>query len=337
MRRVNEAVTKVNRDEFVLLENGSQIMQSTATDAIVSSLELLDIQPGNRVLEIGTGSGYSTALISYLVGSSGRVVSIDIDPELTQRASRLFENKEIRNALFVTQDGRAGFSNEAPFDRIVAWATADHVPRSWVDQLQDQGMIVAPFLVGGIANSVYVCHLRKNGTDLVGQQADFGGYILMNETPEYESYGLELAADVKEMKGSEVLAWASSLWLQKQTEETRKKFLKAFTQQEPERTTMGLTRQEERNFRVYLFSRLKEGVTTAFRDRQTFIGYSDEREFAFLSRTQPIMVASGETAKATLQNWFSEWVKSGKPSIEKMFSIVKQIDGKAVVRLEMLE
>lgn len=337
MSRVNEAVRNVNRDEFVLLENGSQIMQSTATDAIVSSLELLDIQPGNRVLEVGTGSGYSTALISYLVGSSGKVVSIDIDPELTQRASRLFENKGINNALFVTQDGRKGFSNEAPFDRIVAWATADHVPQAWIDQLQDHGVIVAPFLVGGIANSVYVCQIKKEGADLVGQQADFGGYILMNETPEYESYGLELAADVKEMKGSDVHAWASSFWLQKQTEDTRRKFLKEFTQQELERTTFGLTREQERGFRAYLFSQQKDGVTSAFRDQQTFIGYSNEHEFALLSRSQPLIVANGDTAKATLESWINEWIKLGKPSIEKMVPVVKQIDSKAVVKLEMLE
>jgi protein-L-isoaspartate O-methyltransferase len=75
------------------LENGKQITQSTATSAIALSLELLDVQPGMRILEIGTGSGYSTALLAYLVGCNGSVVSIDIDPEITKRAKALFQDQ----------------------------------------------------------------------------------------------------------------------------------------------------------------------------------------------------------------------------------------------------
>jgi protein-L-isoaspartate(D-aspartate) O-methyltransferase len=336
MSRVDEAFQNVNRDEFVLREDGTVVMQSTSNKGIKESLEMLNVQEGDRVLEIGTGSGFSTALLSYLVGSSGYVVSIDIEPEMTARAKKLFEQKNITNVRFETKDGRKGDQESAPYSHIVAWATAEYLPSSWVDQLRDQGTIVAPFLVGEVAGSMFVCQMKKEGNELIGKQIRSGGYILMNDTPEYESYGHELAADVKEMNGIEASAWASAKWLRKQTEEQRKKFLKQFIQQELEKLTLKLNREEEQGFRAYLFSQQKEGLTTALRERTAFIGYSDEHQFALFSPSHSLLVANGEAARLVLRTWLDEWKKLREPSIEKMIPVIRQDGNKAVVGLAML-
>jgi protein-L-isoaspartate(D-aspartate) O-methyltransferase len=78
---VTEAFQLVDRNEFVYREDGSLIPQITADHGIQAGLELLDVQEGHRVLEIGTGSGYSTALLAHLVGQNGSVVSLDIEPD----------------------------------------------------------------------------------------------------------------------------------------------------------------------------------------------------------------------------------------------------------------
>jgi len=72
---------------------GNQIPQTSAPEVIARLLELLDVQPGNRVLEIGTGSGYSSALLAELTGTKDNVFSIDVDPTMTERAATAQERR----------------------------------------------------------------------------------------------------------------------------------------------------------------------------------------------------------------------------------------------------
>lgn len=335
MNRINESFQFVDRDSFVLKEDGTVVMQSTASQTIRESLELLNVQKGNRVLEIGTGSGFSTSLLSYLVGSNGFVVSLDIEPEMTNRAKELFKQKNIFNARFETRDGRKGDEEGAPYDCIVAWASADYLPQNWLNQLQDQGTLVAPFLVGGVANSMFVCQMKKEGNQLVGQKIISGSYILMNETPDYESYGFELAADVKEINNSKAVAWASSQWLKSESQEQRKKFLDLLIRQAPEKSVFDLGEKQE-DFQAYLFSKQKEGLTTVFRaGERYFIGYSDQNEFALLSYSKPLVISNGERAKSILQKWYNEWLELGKVGVESMIPFIQQNDGTWVIRLTM--
>jgi protein-L-isoaspartate(D-aspartate) O-methyltransferase len=86
------------------------------------------------VLEIGTGSGFSTALLSHLVGNDGAVCSVDVDREMSERAARLLPMAGHSNVLLRTGDGRKGWAESAPFDRLVVWAAASLVPRAGVNR-----------------------------------------------------------------------------------------------------------------------------------------------------------------------------------------------------------
>src|SRR5688500_2159073 len=102
---------------------------------------LLKPGPGDRVLEVGTGSGYQAAILSRLVG---RVHSIEIvEPLAARAATRLselgYDNVEIRSG-----DGYAGWPERAPFDRIIVTAGANHIPRPLLDQLRPGGRMVIP-------------------------------------------------------------------------------------------------------------------------------------------------------------------------------------------------
>lgn len=144
---LERALDVVDEDAFVRLDDGSLVSQSTSRTAIAEALGRLDVRPGMRVLEIGTGSGYSTALLAALVGSAGRVVSIDVVPDLVERAKRLLSRHGIDNVVVRCGDGTAGHPAGAQFDRVVAWTTAPLLPRAWVDQTIQGGRIVTPSLL----------------------------------------------------------------------------------------------------------------------------------------------------------------------------------------------
>ncbi|WP_169789108.1 protein-L-isoaspartate O-methyltransferase family protein [Nonomuraea candida] len=110
-----------------------------APSAVVDLLELLDPHPGNRVLEVGTGSGWITALLCRLTGESGRVTSIEEDPVVAETARRNLAAAGVRPHL-VVGGSSLGCPERAPYDRVLAPST---VPDYWVDQTGPGAVIVA--------------------------------------------------------------------------------------------------------------------------------------------------------------------------------------------------
>ncbi|TPN88542.1 protein-L-isoaspartate(D-aspartate) O-methyltransferase [Mesorhizobium sp. CU2] len=128
-------------------------------DLQAAVLAALHIEPGNRVLEIGTGSGYTAAVMSRL---AGRVVTIDRYKTLTEQAKQRFEALGISNAIARQADGSNGLPNEGPFDRIVAWAAFDSLPRFLLDQLSSGGIVIAP--IGPEESEQVLAKLTKVGS-----------------------------------------------------------------------------------------------------------------------------------------------------------------------------
>jgi len=103
--------------------------------------ELLGAEAHHRVLEIGTGSGYQTAVLSRL---SKQVITIERHPELARMAGRVFEQLGLTNVAIRVGDGTEGLPEEAPFDRILVTAGAPSIPESLKAQLADTGRLVLP-------------------------------------------------------------------------------------------------------------------------------------------------------------------------------------------------
>ncbi|MFB7763512.1 protein-L-isoaspartate O-methyltransferase family protein [Streptomyces xiamenensis] len=157
---VEQAAAAVPEQHYTRnVERGATI-HTTAAQFVHRDISSMDIAPGMSVLEIGTGSGYSGALLSELVGESGHVTSLDIDHYLTTWANVIHAERGRDNIRCITQDGTAPLPGTERFDRIGAWCTPPLLPREWVDRLNDGGLIVAALPVVELPDITVVATVR---------------------------------------------------------------------------------------------------------------------------------------------------------------------------------
>ncbi len=157
-KRIVDAFKEVRRDLFVANEtlqyayhdialpiSNSSTISQPSTVAIM--LELLQPYQGEKILEIGTGSGWETCLLSKCVGEKGRIISIEIDPEVEEFARSNIKKMKLKNIKTFVGDGSGGYSKLAPYDKIIFTAAIPKVDQTVFAQLNPKGRVVAP--VGG--------------------------------------------------------------------------------------------------------------------------------------------------------------------------------------------
>ena len=168
---VLEAMRSVPRHRFVLEEFLDQAYadhplpigygQTISQPYIVAWMtELLDLKPGDRVLEIGTGSGYQAAVLAALGGIE--VYSIEIIPELAESAAERLETLGYTDVKVKQGDGYYGWPEYAPFDAIIVTAAPDHLPSPLAAQLAENGRLVIPIGPPGYFQSLWKFYLEDN-------------------------------------------------------------------------------------------------------------------------------------------------------------------------------
>lgn len=113
---------------------------------VAKMLEWLGVQPGDKVLDIGSGSGWTTALLAHLVGPNGRVFAVERIPELVEFGQQNCAKLGIKNAQFSTAGEELGWPQKAPFDRILISAAAIEFPEKIMAQLKPNGKLVIPVM-----------------------------------------------------------------------------------------------------------------------------------------------------------------------------------------------
>ena len=117
-----------------------------------ATLRLLDVRPGQRVLDVGSGSAWSTALLAHLVGSTGEVIGVELVPELVSFGRGNLEARRVPARVEQASQGTLGLPDESPFDRILVSAEAGLLPVALVEQLVVGGVLVVP--VAGVMHEV---------------------------------------------------------------------------------------------------------------------------------------------------------------------------------------
>src|SRR6201996_420036 len=107
-------------------------------------LDQLGLEPGHRVLEIGAGTGYNAALMKYLVGPSGTVVTVDLNEDVARDAAAHLAAAGYPEVAVVAADGAAGFPASAPYDRVIATVGVSDLAPAWLDQLGPGGGVGGP-------------------------------------------------------------------------------------------------------------------------------------------------------------------------------------------------
>ncbi|MFE9455806.1 methyltransferase, FxLD system [Streptomyces californicus] len=136
-------------------ESGASISCASQPDIVGMMLEQLDVEPGQKVLELGAGTGFNAGLLGYLVGETGHVTTIDVDEDIVDGARGGLAAADIHNVEVILGDGAVGHAPNAPYDRIEATVGAHGVPHAWLDQLAPGGRLLTPLrLRGSVSRSI---------------------------------------------------------------------------------------------------------------------------------------------------------------------------------------
>jgi protein-L-isoaspartate(D-aspartate) O-methyltransferase len=188
--RVSAAFDAVRREGFLPAASRSQAsydgpipigygQTNSQPSSVAAMLRLLDARPGHRVLDVGAGSGWTTALLAHIVGETGLVVGVELVPELAvwgeQNVRRTSgEWASVRQA----EPGVLGVPEHGPYDRILVSAEPVRIPGELLDQLADPGRMVLP--VAGVMTVVD----RANGQDRISQHGYYRFVPLLSSPAE---------------------------------------------------------------------------------------------------------------------------------------------------------
>jgi len=152
---VKQAFLAIPREEFVpeFLKNYSYVdtpldigngQTISAPHMVAIMCEALDIKKGQKILEIGTGSGYHAAIVAHLVGETGMVYTIERYHALSAKAKQNLEKINCSNVMVEVGDGSCGLPLHQPYDRIYVTCAAPSIPQPLIDQLRDPGKLLVP-------------------------------------------------------------------------------------------------------------------------------------------------------------------------------------------------
>ena len=171
-KKVIEAFKTIPREKFIPEEyidqaygdyplsigKGQTISQPTT---VMLMTEALELKKGDKVLEIGAGSGYQAAIISKIIGEKGKVITTEIVPELAELAENNIKKLKIKNIKIIHYDGSQGYKKESHYNKIIIAAACPEIPSQLINQLKENGIIIAP--VGDLFSQQMIKGIKKKG------------------------------------------------------------------------------------------------------------------------------------------------------------------------------
>jgi protein-L-isoaspartate(D-aspartate) O-methyltransferase len=134
--------------------DGTHLSCASGPTIVAGMLDALDVRPGQKIMEIGAGTGYNAALLATLTGTTGEVTTIDINIDVTAAARRNLDTTGYGDIRVITGDGAEGVAEHGPYDRIIVTVGAWDIPHAWWDQLVLGGRLVLPLRWRGTTRAV---------------------------------------------------------------------------------------------------------------------------------------------------------------------------------------
>ena len=158
-------------DEAMPIGYGQTISQPLV---VAFMLELLEPKAGEKILDVGSGSGWTSSLLSEIAGEKGKVIALELVPELKEfgeKNAAKYSFVEKGTVEFLCCDGSKGYEKEAPFDKILASASARRLPEAWKKQLKIGGRIVTPI------NSSIWLFIKKSEDEF--EEKEYPGFVFV--------------------------------------------------------------------------------------------------------------------------------------------------------------
>src|SRR2546421_4952502 len=170
------APEKVYYDDAIVTKyaDGMAVSSSSQPSLMAIMLEQLQLEPGHRVLEIGAGTGYNAALVAHVVGTSGQVVTIDIDEDIVENARAHLAAAGFDVVQVICADGGLGYPADAPYDRIILTVSAGDIAPAWWKQLKPGGRLLLPLSLRGLQ---VVVAFERAADHLVSSATTCGSFI----------------------------------------------------------------------------------------------------------------------------------------------------------------
>ncbi|MFD1539436.1 methyltransferase domain-containing protein [Nonomuraea guangzhouensis] len=156
---------------------GRYTSSNSAPGTVVDLLTLLDPDPGHRILEVGTGTGWTAALLSHLVGDAARVTSMEVDPAVGEQAAKALAAAGVHPHLIVG-DGAAGWPAGTRYDRVHVTCAVHTVPYAWIEQCRPGAVIVTPYSPGFDTDHSLRLVVMPDGS-AVGRFPGYASYMMM--------------------------------------------------------------------------------------------------------------------------------------------------------------
>jgi protein-L-isoaspartate(D-aspartate) O-methyltransferase len=174
-----EAIEKIDRRNFVLEKDLNEAYEDhplpigygqtiSQPYTVAFMLQELELKKGDKVLEVGTGSGWNAALISYLIGEEGKIYSAEVVEELTREAEEKLKN--YKNTVVLNRDVSRGLPEYAPYSKIILTAAPKNLAEEFKEQLADNGILLAP--VGKYTQKL-IKLVKKDGKFTETEKGDF--------------------------------------------------------------------------------------------------------------------------------------------------------------------
>jgi protein-L-isoaspartate(D-aspartate) O-methyltransferase len=204
--------------------DGVWVSSSSQPSIMAIMLEQLGLEPGQKVLEIGAGTGYNAALMAHLVGETGKVISVDIDEDIIEAARRNLVSAGLERVQVVCADGGYGYSEIAPYDRIILTVGTGDIPPPLWDQLSPGGRLVLPLEISAGQKSIA---FERKGDHLASLSiVDCGFMMLQGAFAASQGRRVQIGAepglflDIRSKvhpDGVAVYTWLTSPWEDRET------------------------------------------------------------------------------------------------------------------------